>query len=72
MAKAADVSPEIDILLWWKNHSADLPKWSTAARDVVLVQPSSAAAERLVSDLSVLRSAARLFSSGLHSVIVDV
>ena len=49
LAKAADVSPETNTLLWWQNHSTDLPHWSTAVRDVVLVQPSSAAAERVFS-----------------------
>ena len=39
----------IDPLDWWRAHSADLPHWSTAAADVLLVQPSSAAAERVFS-----------------------
>ena len=51
LVKAADVSPEIDILLWWKNHSVHLPQWSAAVRVVVLVQLSSAAAERVLSNL---------------------
>ena len=49
LAKAADVSPETNTLLWWQNHSTDLPHWLTAVRDVVLVQPSSAAAKRVFS-----------------------
>ena len=48
---AADASHEIDPLEWWKCHETDLPKWSRAARQVVLVQPSSAAAERVFSIL---------------------
>ena len=49
LAKAADIDAEIDPLVWWKAHSADLPHWSTAAADILLVQPSSAAAERVFS-----------------------
>ena len=33
---------------WWKDHAQDLPHWANAAR-VMLVQPSSAAAERVFS-----------------------
>ena len=49
LAKAADVHIDLDPLDWWKNHSADLPHWSAAAANVLLVQPSSAAAERVFS-----------------------
>ena len=45
LASAQDVSPEYDTLSWWKGFSQDLPCWSSAARDVVLVQPSSATSE---------------------------
>ena len=31
--------------LWWERHKEDLPHWSTAFKLVLLVQPSSAAAE---------------------------
>ena len=48
---AADASHEIEPLDWWKRHETDLPKWSGAARKIVLVQPSSAAAERVFSIL---------------------
>ena len=47
-AKAAVMNADIDPLDWWRNHSADLPYWSAAAADVLLVQPSSAAAERVL------------------------
>ena len=55
LAESAGVSPDMDILEWWKPH------WSNAVRDVMLVQPklpSSAVAERaflssnLILDLS--------------------
>ena len=51
IAKAADTSPDEDTLPWWINHSEDLPNWSSAAQMVVLVQPSSAAVERVFSIL---------------------
>lgn len=34
---------------WWRDHAADLPHWSAAMKKVLLVQPSSAAAERVFS-----------------------
>ena len=50
LVKAADIDAEIDPLVWWKAHSADLPHWSTdASANILLVQPSSAAAERVFS-----------------------
>ena len=52
LAKASDISSEIDPVDWWGRHSADLSKWSAAARQVILVQPSSAAAERVFSILN--------------------
>ena len=52
LAKAADTSPSIEPLHWWKNNSEHLPNWSAAACKVALVQPSSAAAERVFSLLS--------------------
>ena len=51
-AAVEDVSPQIDPLEWWKHHSADLPKWASAAGRVALIQPSSAAAERVFSILA--------------------
>ena len=32
---------------WWKQHEHDLPHWSQARRNVLLVQPSSAATESI-------------------------
>lgn len=51
LALAADVSTTVDTLRWWENHSSDLPCWSSAVRKVFLLQPSSAAAERVFSIL---------------------
>ena len=42
--KAADVSQDMDVLDWRKRHKGDLP-----GHLVALVQPSSAAAERVFS-----------------------
>ena len=49
LAKAADIDADYDPLEWWKAHTVDLPHWSSAAADVLLVQPSSATAERVFS-----------------------
>ena len=47
LATAEDISPQMDKLKWWKKHEHGLPHWSQACRNVLLVQPSSAAAERV-------------------------
>jgi hypothetical protein len=57
LALAADVNADVNILEWWKNHSSPgsdycLPHWSSAVQKVLLVQPSSAAAERVFSMLN--------------------
>ena len=38
---------------WWKIHDERLPNWSSAVKKVLLVQPSSAAAESVFSLLLV-------------------
>ena len=43
---------ELDKLEWWKNHAVQLPFWSTGCRAILLLQPSSADAERVFSLLS--------------------
>ena len=48
IAKAADLEENVTPLNWWKDHSNDLPCWSEAAEKVLLVQPSSAAASKLI------------------------
>ena len=48
-AAVEDIDPEVDILQWWKSHEKELPNWSTALKNIILVQPSSAAAERVFS-----------------------
>ena len=48
-AAVDDVDPSVDAQDWWERHMEDLPHWSTAFKLVLLVQPSSAAAERVFS-----------------------
>ena len=52
LTKAADISPDCDPLQWWRMNSTALPYWSAALRKILLVQPSSAAAERVFSLLN--------------------
>ena len=54
LAEDEDVSEKVDVIKWWKSHEADgrLPSWTRACRLVLLVQPSSAAAERVFSMLT--------------------
>ena len=44
-----DVSCDVDVAKWWKNHQNELPAWAEACKLFLLVQPSSAAAERVFS-----------------------
>ena len=54
VAAAQDViiSSEGKKVEWWKHHAEQLPNWSSAVKKVLLVQPSSAAAERAFSILN--------------------
>ena len=52
LAKATDVSESISCTEWWKINEQSLPCWSGAAKKVLLVQPSSASAERVFSLLN--------------------
>ena len=47
IAASEDVPTDINPVAWWKSHALELPKWANALRLVLLVQPSSAAAERV-------------------------
>ena len=51
IAKCIDVGSVSDID-WWRMNSEDLPKWSACVKQIVLIQPSSAAAERVFSLLT--------------------
>ena len=52
LAHASDVSSDIDPLVWWQQQSRDLPVWADSFRKTILIQPSSAAAERVFSLLN--------------------
>ena len=49
LAKASDVDSSINTLDWWKRNVNYLPKWVSALQKVLLIQPSSAASERVFS-----------------------
>ena len=51
LARASGTSQDIDVLEWWKLNASTLPNWSEAAKKIFLLQPSSAAAERVFSVL---------------------
>ena len=46
IALVEDVSDSIDPIQLWKTHQEQLPQWASACKRMLLVQPSSAAAER--------------------------
>ena len=46
IASAEDVSSESDTMNWWKRNELILPHWAEACKRALLVQPSSAAAEK--------------------------
>ena len=52
LAAAADFNPSYSICEFWKHHVDTLPHWSAAASKVAVLQPSSAAAERVFSILN--------------------
>jgi len=52
LAIADGVDPTVDCRDRWKRHTAYLPAWATAAKKVLVAQPSSAAAEREFSLLN--------------------
>ena len=49
VAKAADVSSDMDTLEWWKLHCSELPSWSSAAKKALLVRSSTGSVEQIVS-----------------------
>lgn len=59
------VTTEEEKVKWWCQHVERLPPWSAAVKQVLLVQPSSAAAERAFSLLSVA------FSDQQDSALAD-
>ena len=49
LADGADLQTEEEKLQWWSRNEANLPNWSSVVKKVLLVQPSSASAERVFS-----------------------
>ena len=58
LVKAANIpdgfDPRTELWLWWKSNDQELPAWSAAVQKVVLVEPSSASAETVVSLLTTM------------------
>ena len=54
------------MLLWWRNHSAELPAWSKAARIIFALTPNSASCERVFSLLK------NMFSDEQRSCLGDM
>ena len=52
LAKCSDIASPVTEIEWWRMNSASLPKWSAGVRQKPLIQPSSAAAERVFSLLT--------------------
>ena len=65
IATVEDVSDSIDPIRWWKTNQDKLPQWASACKRMLLVQPSSAAAERVFSLLQ------NSFSKGQTSALQD-
>ena len=51
LSRCADTDTNFCLLEWWRRNCEDIPTWSSCARKVLLVQPSSAASERVFSIL---------------------
>ena len=49
LAWVNDLHKDFSPLDWWKTNASVLPNWSSIAREIMLIQPSSAAAERVFS-----------------------
>ena len=49
LALASGITIGVEPSGWWKENKSEFPHWSPAFSEVVLIQPSSAAAERVFS-----------------------
>jgi len=52
LARTDDISDNLDPLEWWKLNATVLPDWSSVVKKILVIQPSSAAAERMFSLLN--------------------
>ena len=66
MAAVEDVSNRIDILQWWKDNEQTLPHWSAACKQILLVNPSSAAVESFLSSQQLVQKATGTVNGRLH------
>ena len=62
IAKADGISSDLSALEWWKLNSTDLPSWSNGVKNILAIQPSSAAAESVFIAEYRIRRSARKFS----------
>ena len=62
LAKCSDIGSPVSDLELWKSNSESLPKWSAGAKQILLIQPSSAAAERVFSLLTTTFSEQQIHS----------
>ena len=67
IAVVEDVPDSINPIWWWKIHENQLPQWASACKQMLLVQPSSEAAERIFSLLQNSFSVSNLYITRLHS-----
>ena len=44
-----DVAGEINVLEWWSQHSKEVPSLANARKQILLLQPSTAASEKVFS-----------------------
>ena len=75
MAASEDVPrlpTDINPVAWWKSHAMELPKWANAFRLVLLVQPSTAAAERVFSILQRFTAQQQVIFGGLPGTLCYV
>ena len=40
---------DINVLTWWEIYKQEIPNWAKACKKILLIQPSSAASERVFS-----------------------
>ncbi|CAB4024421.1 RNA-directed DNA polymerase from transposon BS [Paramuricea clavata] len=52
LSDGVQVQTEDDRVKWWARNASTLPKWAAVVRKILLVQPSSGAAERVFSLLN--------------------
>ena len=66
LSTIVDLADSIDCLDWWKSHAKELPMWSYAAWLTLLMQPSSAASERV---FSILNSSFKINKTILYKIM---